>query len=167
MPSGHELVATSPETASEAKSEPMNLSLGIAVVPAAVPRAIPKPPLATRSSPRGGFPVSLLVRMSILIDRRLNVCVAQLLLSEVDGLAGRQPEGRGGVAQIVEADAGRQASVLQRVVVAAAPNVANLSPNSSSDLLIAAPGDMDPEDHIRLALALVSDDVDQPICVVR
>jgi hypothetical protein len=50
--------------------------------------------------------MGLLVGVPVLIDRRLDVCVPELLLNEVDGLARAQPKSRRGVAQVVEADAG-------------------------------------------------------------
>jgi hypothetical protein len=56
--------------------------------------------------------MGLLVGMPVLVDGRLDVGVAELLLDEVDGLAGSEPEGRGGVAQVVETDGGGEASVL-------------------------------------------------------
>lgn len=49
--------------------------------------------------------------------------MAQLLLDEVDGLTRSQPEGRGGVAQVVEANGGGEACVLEREVVPAAADV--------------------------------------------
>jgi hypothetical protein len=65
----------------------------------------------------------LLVGVAVLVDRRLDVGVAQLLLDEVDRLACTQPERGGGVAKVVEANSTRQSRVLQGVVVAAAANV--------------------------------------------
>jgi hypothetical protein len=44
----------------------------------------------------------LLVGMPVLVDGRLGVGVAQLLLDEVDRLADSEPEGRSGVAQVVQ-----------------------------------------------------------------
>lgn len=62
----------------------------------------------------------LLVWVPVLVDGRLDVGVAQLLLGEVDRLASSEPEGRGGV---VEANARGEAGVLEGDVVAATADV--------------------------------------------
>jgi hypothetical protein len=67
--------------------------------------------------------MGLLIGVPILVDRRLDVGVAQLLLDEVDRLAGSEPEGCGGVAQVVEPNHRGEAGVLEGDVVATATDV--------------------------------------------
>jgi hypothetical protein len=44
--------------------------------------------------------------VAVAVDRRLDVGVPKLLLDEVDRLARRQPERRGGVEQVVQPEVG-------------------------------------------------------------
>jgi hypothetical protein len=67
--------------------------------------------------------MSLLVGVPVLVDRGLNVGVAELLLDEVDGLPRPEPERRGRLSEIVKPDRGRQPRVLVGRVVAAATDV--------------------------------------------
>lgn len=65
----------------------------------------------------------LLVGVPVLVDRRLDVGVAELLLGEVDRLSGGEPEGCGGVPEVVEADEWGEGGILEGVVVAASADV--------------------------------------------
>lgn len=65
----------------------------------------------------------LLVGVPVLVNGRLDVGVAQLLLDEVDRLVGSEPEGCSGVAQIMETDRGGEAGVFEGSVVAATADV--------------------------------------------
>jgi len=58
-----------------------------------------------------------LVGVAVEVDGRLDVLVAELLLDEVDRLARGEPERRGGVAEVVEADRGGQRGVSEGCVV--------------------------------------------------
>ena len=64
-----------------------------------------------------------LIRVAVGADRRLQIGVPELLLDEVDGCAGRQPERCGGVAEVVQTDARRQTCVSQPLSVAARADV--------------------------------------------
>lgn len=77
-------------------------------------------------SPSGSLPMRLLVGVPVLVDGRLNVGVSQLLLDEVDRLTGSQPERRGGVAEVVKANRGGEASVLERDVMPASADVVSI-----------------------------------------
>jgi hypothetical protein len=59
----------------------------------------------------------------VLINGRLNVGLAQLLLDEVDRLSGGEPEGCGGVSRVVESDERGEASILECDGVPASANV--------------------------------------------
>lgn len=67
--------------------------------------------------------MGLPVGMPVLINGRLNVGVAQLLLDEVDRLASAQPERRRRVVEVVKADGGGEASIIEGVVVASTADV--------------------------------------------
>lgn len=65
-----------------------------------------------------------------LIDRRLDIGVVQLL-DEVDRLASSEPEGCGGVSEIVEADERGEASVVEGDVVSRSASIEVVQHQSS------------------------------------
>jgi hypothetical protein len=60
--------------------------------------------------------------VAVKVDGGLDVSVAELLLDEVDRGPGGEPQGRGGVPQIMETDTRRQLGVRDRGDVPAAPH---------------------------------------------